>query len=390
MAAERRLLVVTESLGIGGTEAHLVRILVPLTLRGWRIAIYCLDSRGIHADDVEAAGIKVVSSGRSQRGNRGSRSLGGVARNVSHLFRFMRQWRPHIAHFYLPGPYIIGAPLAIAAGTPVKIMSRRSLARYQERRPVLAWLERRLHKAMDVVVGNSRAVLSELAAEGVSTSKIRLIYNGIDPSMRFPERRGARRDLGISDAALVGVVVANLIPYKGHADLINGLASVADRLPPGWRVLCVGRSDGLRPMLETLVASHGLGQNIEFLGERSDIPRLLAAADFGMLSSWEEGFSNSILESMVAKLPMIVTEVGGNPEAVLHEETGLVVPPRDPAALGSAVVRLSRDPDFRCRLGAAAHARVCSEFSLDRCVRAHGRLYEELLAERGRAAWARD
>jgi glycosyltransferase involved in cell wall biosynthesis len=381
MAAERRLLVVTESLGIGGTEVHLVRLLVPLAAQGWHVAVYCLDNRGKHADEVEAAGIQVVSSGRSQRDKRGRRTLGGVARSASHLFGFMRQWRPHIIHFYLPGPYIIGAPLAIVVGAPVKIMSRRSLSRYQERRPALAWLERRLHRAMDAAVGNSRAVVSELVSEGVPARKIRLIYNGIDPTMRFPQRLEARRELGIGDDALVGVIVANLIPYKGHADLIEGLASVAEGLPSGWRVLCVGRNDGLQPALETLVASHGLGQNIQFLGERSDLPRLLAAADFGMLSSWEEGFSNFILESMAAKLPMIVTEVGGNPEAVVHEETGLVVPPRDPSSLGKAALRLSHDPDLRLRLGAAAYARLEQVFSLERCVTAHNALYEDLLTK---------
>ena len=381
--AERRLLVVCESLGIGGTETHLIRLLVPLAARGWDITVYCLSERGCRADQVERSGIRVLSASRlTDRSSHGIRNPASMILAANRLFGLMRRWRPQIAHFYLPGPYLIGAPVSIAAGTPIKIMSRRSLSNYQQHWPMTARVERFLHRRMDAVIGNSRAVVGELAAEGVPRSKIQLIYNGIESSIAFPERTEARRALGIEQETLVGVIVANLIPYKGHADLIDGLASVAQSLPPGWRVLCAGRDEGLQLKLEKLVEARGLKANVAFLGERSDVPALLAAADFGVLSSWEEGFSNVILESMAAGLPMIVTNVGGNPEAVLDGETGLVVAPRNPAALGGAVLRLAQDPKLRRRLGGAGLLRVRNEFSIDSCVEAHESLYERLLDER--------
>jgi glycosyltransferase involved in cell wall biosynthesis len=233
---------------------------------------------------------------------------------------------------------------------------------------------------MDTVVGNSRAVIRELSSEGIPRSKIQLIYNGIETSTAFPERSEARRALGIAPEALVGVVIANLIPYKGHSDLIEGLASVAQSFPSGWRVLCAGRDEGLQSKLENLAEARGITANIQFLGERGDVSTLLAAADYGVLNSWEEGFSNVILEAMSAGLPMVVTDVGGNPEAVLDQETGLLVPPRDPVALGKAVLNLAQDPDLRRRFGAAARLRVRREFSIERCVEAHESLYCELLS----------
>jgi glycosyltransferase involved in cell wall biosynthesis len=145
-------------------------------------------------------------------------------------------------------------------------------------------------------------------------------------------------------------------------------------------LLCAGWDQGLQAKLETLARARGIEANVQFLGERDDVPTLLAAADFGVLSSWEEGFSNVILEAMAAGLPMVVTDVGGNPEAVLHEETGLIVPARDPGALGEAVLRLARDPALRQRLGAAGQLRVQQEFALDRCVDSHSALYKELMA----------
>ena len=296
----------------------------------------------------------------------------------------MRRWRPHIAHFYLPGPYLVGVPVAIAAGTPIKIMSRRSLSRYQQHWPMAARLERLLHRRMDAFIGNSRAVVNDLVSEGIPSSKVKLIYNGVEARVSRPERAEARRAFGIAPEALVGVMIANLIPYKGHKDLIEGLALVAQSLPSGWRILCAGRDEGLRSKLENLVGARGLKANIQFLGERTDVSTLLAAADFGVLSSLEEGFSNVVLESMAAGLPMIVTNVGGNPEAVLDGETGLVVPPHDPAALGKAILRLAQDSTLRRRLGAAGLLRVRNDFSIESCVDAHERLYEQLLTE---CAW---
>ena len=125
--------------------------------------------------------------------------------------------------------------------------------------------------------------------------------------------------------------------------------------------------------------ARNLGANIKFLGERSDVPALLAAADFGILSSHQEGFSNVILESMAAGLPMIVTNVGGNPEAVLDRQTGIVVPPHDPQALGQAIVELAHDGTLRRQLADGAVSRVRKEFSMESCVNAHERLYEQLL-----------
>ena len=291
----------------------------------------------------------------------------------------MRRIRPDIVQFYLPGPYLVGTPVALISRVPVKIMSRRSLSRYQRNWPAVARIERFLHSRMDAVTGNSRAVVKELSAEGVPENKLRLIYNGIDISPGM-DRGAARRALNLKDDALLGVMVANFIPYKGHHDLIEGLALVAKQIPVGWRVLLAGRDEGLRPELESLATKRGIAGNLLFLGERSDVPRLLAAADFGLLTSHEEGFSNVVLEGMAASLPMIVTDVGGNAEVVLDGGTGFVVPPNDPKAIGEAVLRLAHDRNLRKSLGDAGRKRVAEHFSMEACLNAHLELYRTLPA----------
>lgn len=383
MALERRLLVIAETLGVGGTESHLLRVLPRLVALGWKTVVFCLSERGELADELEARGMEVISTTSAARQNSGRRNPLSVTLAANKLFWFMRQWQPQIAHFYLPAPYVIGAPIAIARGIPVKIMSRRSLYDYQRNWPAVARFERVLHKRMDALVGNSRAVVAQLNSENVPKGKVRLIYNGVEVSEPLPPRSEARRALGLDENALVGVIVANLIQYKGHQDLITGLGQVARQLPSPWEILVAGRDHGLRAELESLAEKEQIAGHVKFLGQRYDVPRLLAAADFGLLTSHEEGFSNVVLESMAAALPMIVTDVGGNPEAVVNEQTGLVVPAHNPGAIGEAVLRLARAPELRKRFGAAGRDRVKQEFSIDRCVAAHADLYEELLAKVG-------
>jgi glycosyltransferase involved in cell wall biosynthesis len=165
---------------------------------------------------------------------------------------------------------------------------------------------------MDAVVGNSKAVVRQLIEEGIPDAKVRLIYNGIEVSPALPDRLVARQKLMIPDDTVVGVVIANLIPYKGHRELVRGLSHLEQVLTTDWCILAAGRDHGIRPELEALAAACGISHRIRFLGERSDVLSLLAAADFGLLTSREEGFSNVILEGMAAGLPMIVTDVGGN------------------------------------------------------------------------------
>ena len=383
-ASQRKLLVVTESLGVGGTETHLIRTLPHLADSGWRVTVFCLTERGERADELEAADVEIVSTPRLAESKKSPlRYPAHVAVAMQALYRLIRRWRPAVAHFYLPGPYLVGAPVALAARVPIKLMSRRSLSDYQRRWPLVARLERQLHRRMDAVIGNSQAVVRDLIEEGIPRSKIRLIYNGVGISSMLPVRGEARRELDLDDNVLVGVMVANLIPYKGHRDLIQGLAYVEPHLSSPWRIVLVGKDSGIRSELESLAAEHGVGHRLQFLGERFDISRILAASDFGLLTpNGNEGFSNAILEGMAAGLAMIVTDVGGNAEAVLDAETGFVVPPRDPQAIARAILQIATAPGLRARFGAAGRRRVETNFSIERSVKAHLEVYRELLEKR--------
>lgn len=371
------ILYVIGSLDLGGAERHLAQIAPALKTIGWAPTIYCLTHHGVQSSELESHGVTVIGPPVNTNTIAFLRPFALMA-SCARLLAILIWRRPRIVHFFLPLAYVMGAPLSLLAATPIRVMSRRSLNLYQRRYPLISWLERKLHRHMSCVLGNSRAVINDLLAEGVSLERTKLIYNGIDLTP-FSQRSSAEKD---ASAPLVFIIVANLIPYKGHADLIEALASITDALPKGWELWCIGRDDGLKESLEQLAKKKNVGANIKFLGSRADVHAFLKAADISVLCSHEEGFSNAILEAMAAGVPVVATNVGGNAEAIVHDETGLIVPPRDSVALGQALLKLALAADLRKEMGRRGRERVQQRFSLYECAQAYSSLYSDLLNPR--------
>jgi len=376
------ILVVVNQLGIGGTEAHLRQVLPALAGRGFRIRLFSLGGAGEHGRPFERAGIPVDAPGAALRLPRGR--IFGLPRRVLTaiaLIGTLRRLGPKLVHCYLPEAYMTGALAARLAGIRTVAMSRRSLNDYQRRRPLLGWTERRLHRLTRFATANSRAVAEELVAEGFPPSNVALIHNGIAPgSTDAPSRTAIRQILGLPPDAIVFVMVANLLAYKGHAALLSALAAAAPCFGKPWRVLFPGEDRGLGIALQRQAMAAGLADNILWLGPRGDVRELLAAADVGLLTSTGEGFSNAILEYMAAGLPVIATDVGGNPEAVVDGRTGILVPPDAVEPLANALVSLARDPETARRMGAEGRRRVEECFSLDTCLDRYERVYRAILS----------
>jgi glycosyltransferase involved in cell wall biosynthesis len=378
------IIYVIGSLNVGGAERHLAQVLPRLNRKHWAPTVYCITERGELAEDLQRVGIPVICSTARppQPANSRARRLVRIAAATLKLTSTMRTLRPAIAHFFLPGAYLLGAPASLMARIPIRIMSRRSLSNYQQNVPLSAMIERRLHPWMTAVLGNSLSVVRQLRDnEGVALDRLGLIYNGLDNDpFRIPLRRNdVRASLGIRPDALTFVIVANLIPYKGHRDLIAAFGKAHPRLPAGWRLLVVGRDDGIGAKLRDQAASLGIAENVIFLGSRRDVPDILRSADIGVSASHQEGFSNAILESMAAALPTIATNVGGNPEAIVDGETGLIVAPRDLAQMQEAIERLASDTGLRAMMGQEASRRIEQHFGLDTCVARYEELYEGLM-----------
>jgi glycosyltransferase involved in cell wall biosynthesis len=367
-----RVVVVTSRLDVGGAERHLTRVLPALKRRGIDISLYVMERGGALEAELLTQGVCVDGPMRARWLHWPKAALA--------LARWLRRERPTIIHFFLPRPYVYGSMAAELAGHRRRIVSRRSLTNYRNKYPLLQTVERLLHRRTLGVIGNSKAVLDQLRLEVGDYGKLALIHNGIAlPEPMTPaDRQETRLALGISEDAIVITAVANLVAYKGHRDLLAALALVKDELPVPWQVLAIGRNDGIGAELEEQAETLNIAGNIRFLGERSDVGELLAASDIFVLPSHQEGFSNALLEAMAANVPAVATAVGGNTDAVVDNETGLLVPAHDPKALGAAILRLAKDSVLRRRLAGAARRRAADCFSLDACVGRYERLYRAL------------
>ncbi|MBX8577854.1 glycosyltransferase [Pseudomonas cichorii] len=376
-----KLLYVIGSMEVGGAEQHLLRVSTALRAHGFKPEVFVITTGGplTHAfidGGVPVHGVMLPDwIHRLLRNKRAIAWLGLLYSAVALVWLYWRM-RPHAVHFFLPGAYIVGGVASIFGPRTRRIMSRRSLNLYQIKHRLFRRVEHWLHPRMDLVCGNSAAVVKDLLAEGVRQGQIRLTYNGValDRFADLKSRETVRHDLSISDETLVFVIVANLIPYKGHSDLIEAFGKIQAHLPDPWVCLCIGRDDGIENSLRQQASNLGIGAQIRFLGSRQDVPELLNAANIGVLCSHEEGFSNAIIEGMAAKLPMVVTNVGGNAEAVVDGVTGLVVAPHAPDKLAEALLLIAQNPE-RDQMGERGRQRVETVFSMDACLQAYVDLY---------------
>jgi glycosyltransferase involved in cell wall biosynthesis len=324
--------------------------------------------------------IPVTVMGDPARGRRFRKSYLEQLVTLGALTRLLRERKPDILHAYLPAANVLGPVAARLAGVRRTIVSKRAMAEYKARFPLLRRMEPIGNRLADVILVNSDAVRRDVErTERHWEGKFRKIYNGVTPiepwapdeAMAFRRREGIRAD------ALVALCVSNFYPYKGHEELVEAAA----RIVPAFQnviFLMVGRDSGTMEATRARVRARGIEGSVRFVGSRTDVPDLLRASDLFVHPSREEGFSNAILEAMAAGLPVVACDVGGNPEAVTDGETGRLVPSRNAAAFASAVVELLADPEKRKAMGEAGRHRATERFSLDRMVGEMESLYESL------------
>jgi glycosyltransferase involved in cell wall biosynthesis len=191
------------------------------------------------------------------------------------------------------------------------------------------------------------------------------------------QRADARARLGFTDEDFVVGMVAGFRAEKNHDVFFEGLSRAAPELP-SLKVLAVGGGELLAQHQQRLGAT-GLALRTVFAGDVADVLPYLWAMDVGCLTPGSnEGFSNAVIEQMAAGVPLIVTAVGGNPEAVANGETGWVIPPLDAAALAQALLTMHQDGPGRAAMGRAARARVEARFSLEHMCAEHARVYTAL------------
>jgi glycosyltransferase involved in cell wall biosynthesis len=380
------VLFVIGTLDIGGAETQLVEMVRHLDRR-FEPVVCCLAAPGPLAARLEEAGVPVITIGL-RRPKRGYwRLLPAAVRMPFDLARFaqcVRRQRPLIVHGVLLHAYLLGAFAGRLVGVPVIVAGRRSLSHFKRDRPFVRLVERVANRCTDLIIANSEAVRRDtIESERVSPDKVVVIHNGLDldryARVSTEATDALRRDLALGPGPVV-IVIANLIAYKGHEYFLRAWAEVRRQWPDATALL-VG--DGpVRAAREADARALGIAANVRFLGTRRDVPALLAAADVLVHPSLEEGFCNALIEAMAAGKPVVATDVGGNGEAVVHGETGLIVPARDAQALAAAMIDVLQRPDRGAALGRAGRLRASDRFARSRMVAQYEAVYDDLLARR--------
>ncbi|MFQ5830307.1 MAG: glycosyltransferase family 4 protein [Candidatus Methylomirabilia bacterium] len=242
-------------------------------------------------------------------------------------------------------------------------------------------LDRLLASLAHAVIVNSNAVRRRFS--WAPADKVHCIYNGVDlaPFSPRPSSPGLRASLGLPQGVRVAGSIGRFVAYKGYHHLLEAAAMVREKFPDlHWVLVGEGK---LRGDLERQCRRFGLERTVRLTGWQERIPEHLALFDLFVLPSLGEHFGRVILEAMAMEKAVVATDAGGVPEIVLDGETGILVPPADPAAMAAAVISLIEDPAKAARLGEAGRRRVASEFTLARHVDAVDRLYASLLDETG-------
>lgn len=236
------------------------------------------------------------------------------------------------------------------------------------------------------LAGVSASTLTDFLADGYPADCTRVVYNGVDlRRIAGGPSTDARRVLGLEPGAVVIASVGSLVEHKGHDVVVRAL-HLARRNAPASKLVGIIVGDGPeRSALERLVGE--LDVDVRFLGYRRDVGAILRdATDILALASRREALGLVLLEAAHFSVPAVATAVGGIPEIVLDRQTGLLVPPDDPAAMAAAIVELATDAQMRDRLGATARQRMMQNFTADRMVAGFQDIYGQLLA-RERRSW---
>lgn len=362
----RRVLHVITDLYVGGAEAMLTRLVAG---PGWaeRNSVVSLLPRGDFAESLREAGVPLMELN--------FRKLSGAGAGIIRLARLIAATKPVIVQGWMYHGDLVALIALVLSGRrrSTKLVwnircSNLDLAQYG---PVLRLVVRAcalLSSWPDLVLANSAAGLQAHRALGYRPRRAEVIPNGIDVDRYRPDpeaRAAVRRELGLSSEAVLLAHVARVDPMKDHGSFLKGMGQVPD--------------------LRAFVAGAGteflsVPPNVHRLGKRSDIPRLLAAADFIVSSSaFGEGFSNALAEGMACGLPAIATDVGD--AAMIVGDTGIIVPPRDAEALLTAIRRMAGEsPEKRYSRNRAARDRIVERFSLQEAQRRMTEIYARLCA----------
>ena len=358
------------SLNVGGAEVLVARIARRLSSR-YRFVFACLDELGPLGEQLRDEGFVVDVLGRKP-----GLDL-GCARRLS---RFLRSHGVEVLHAHQYTPFFYALVSRIFRRYPPVLFTEhgRWHPDYPRRKRIV--FNRIFLRRNDHVVGVGEAVRQALINnEGISAERVKVIYNGVNSTdFSGDGRSDARRALGIGDRDDVVIQVARLDALKDHFTALRAIERLTAARPT-LQLLLVGEGPE-RLAIEAEIVSRGLQSHVRLLGLRSDVAQLLSAADAFLLSSVSEGIPVTVIEAMLAELPVVATRVGGMGEVVESEVTGFLAAAGDDATLAESLDRLLSNESLRRQMGQAGRQRATQLFSEQQMHESYAQLYQEMLS----------
>lgn len=351
-----------------GAEKQLTLLACGLPKDRFQVDVIALTRGGPYQDDLERAGVRVTVLGKRHKFD---------PRTIRQLRRWFREQPPDILHTWLFAASAYGR-LALPRNPPFKVVvSERCVDSWKSSWQL--WLDRRLISRTDRLLANSQSVAEFYRAEGVPDSLISVIPNAVTaPPQPAVSRAQLLSDLSLpGDAKLVGYV-GRLAKQKQIETLLWGI-QVLRQADATTRLLIIGEGPE-RAHLQEYAREVECADYVRFLGHREDASSLLHHLDAFWLASSFEGMSNSLMEAMACGLPVIASDIPPNRELIQHGEQGYLVNVGDGVGYAQYSAKLFREPELRAQLATAARQRMENEFSLDRMVAEHVRLYDEVAA----------
>lgn len=372
----KRILLLTDIFGgAGGSERNISQLLAGIDKDKFEPYVACLTSEKL-SENVNDQGASAIDLNEG-----GIYTIAGF-KNLVFLRRLVYEKHISLIVTYHESSDFYGLALSRLCNIPI-ISTRRDMGFKTEFHHRLAY--KLVGGCFDAVITVSDAVKKEVVKRRwFPEERIRTIYNAIDTADYGNGHHGTalKKSLGIHPESPVVGMVANVREIKGHPYFVQA-ASIIHRTNHDAQFLMIGYDMKNSPLtiagLKRQGEEMGIFQNLHFLGGREDVADLISIFDVAVLTSLSEGFSNVILEYMASSKPVVATEVGGNPEIVVHGETGLLVPPADPAALASAILSILEDGEVALRFGRAGRKRIEERFGLGVMLRNYENLFERVI-----------
>jgi glycosyltransferase involved in cell wall biosynthesis len=352
--------------GWGGQERRIIAEMAGMARRGHHIVLATRPHAKIAAKAREA-NIGVIELPFSRRTDLGS---------ILRLARYLKRERIDVANTHSGVDSWIGGLAAKLAGTPVLVRTRHLNL------PLKRNLLNFVHYLPDRIITCGEGMRRHLAEGcGFPPGQLVSIPTGIDFAAFSPRksRDAVREELRLREGDFVVLMVGIIRGVKRHEIALKATKQLLAAVPRAQLVLA---GEGpMQPDMERLARELGIADRVHFLGHRDDVPDLMAAADVLLLTSRSEGVPQAVTQALGLGLPVVATKVGGVPELIEHERTGLLIPPENPEAAAEALTRIAQDRDWAAKLGTAGREHVLAHFSLEAMLDHTEQLFVELLEQ---------